>query len=249
MKRAAGLVDRIGKRVNSIYVTMDSHRVMDIGHPSMYMDKAGKAPAPLATMISAEDFDAGIWTTRNPAHRSRVLKYLRALKAQGNYPAQMVWPEHCLIGTWGHNIQEDLLASLQHWERTEGATVDTITKGTNVWTEHYGALMAEVTDYDIVGRDDGVLLNTDFLEMLQAVDMVGILGEASSHCVLATVQQVVDNIGAEHLKKLHLITDCMSPVGDATAFGGPCFPAIAAAFLTDMEKRGLNLTTSDQFLA
>jgi nicotinamidase/pyrazinamidase len=77
--------------------------------------------------------------------------------------------------------------------------------------------------------------------------MIAVAGEALSHCVKRTVEQIVENIGAEHLKKFYILTDCTSSIpkiGD-----GPDFPAISADFLRDMEARGLNLTTSVEFLA
>jgi nicotinamidase/pyrazinamidase len=83
--------------------------------------------------------------------------------------------------------------------------------------------------------------------VLQEADIIGIAGEASSHCVATTIQQIVDNIGDQHLPKIHILTDCMSPVPQTP--GAPDFPAIAQKFLKDMEARGLVLTTSDAFLA
>ncbi len=82
--------------------------------------------------------------------------------------------------------------------------------------------------------------------MLQDADIVGVAGEASSHCVLETVKQIANNIGIEHVKKFHVIRDCMSPVAQVP--GGPDFPALADAFFRDMETKGMTLTTSDRFL-
>ena len=103
--------------------------------------------------------------------------------------------------------------------------------------------MAEVPD----AEDPGTALNTAVLDMLSTADKIGIAGEASSHCVLTTVNQIAENIGTEHIKKFELITDCMSPVGAVP--GGPDFPAIAADWLKDMQRLGMTLTTSKDFLA
>jgi nicotinamidase-related amidase len=206
----------------------------------MWRNKDGDRPAPF-TVITVDDIENDIWTPRNPVYRTRMLDYARELESGGNYPL-MVWPEHCIIGTPGHNVQENLMKALKGWERREFANIDFVTKGTNTFTEHYGALQAEVPD----PSDPGTGLNTKFLDVLSDADMVVVAGEALSHCVKSTVTQIADNIGEEHVKKFHILTDCSSPVpkvGD-----GPDFPAIAADWLKEMEGRGMKLTTSAGFL-
>ncbi|WP_050400454.1 cysteine hydrolase family protein [Bradyrhizobium embrapense] len=241
MTRVAGVVKRIGRRLNDIHVTLDSHRVIDVAHPGFWRGADGKHPAPF-TMITNADIKSGMWEPRNHTLRRRMLDYTAALEAAGKF-VLMIWPEHCIIGSWGHNVVDVLRDELAAWERDNFATIDFVTKGTNTFTEHYGALMAEVPD----PADPSTQLNGGFLSVLQEADVIGIAGEASSHCVATTIRQIVDNIGDDHLRKIHILTDCMSPVPQTP--GGPDFPAIAQQFLKDMEARGLVLTTSDAFLA
>jgi nicotinamidase-related amidase len=241
MKRVARLIDRIGHKLD-IHVTLDSHRLIDIAHPAFWMNQNGQQPAPF-TIISAADIDAGIWTTRNPAFRSRALAYAKNLESTPGHYKICIWPPHCLIGTWGHNVHSVLNDALQRWSDKEFAMVDYVTKGSNPWTEHYGALMAEVPD----PNDPSTGLNTEFLKMLAEADVVAVAGEASSHCVLKTVTQIADNIGDEHVKKFHLLCDCMSPVPAIPNVVD--FPAIAEGFLKDMKRRGMTVTTSVDFLS
>lgn len=241
MKRVATLIDRIGRKLTDIHVTLDSHRVIDVAHPGFWEARDGKQPPPF-TIVSAADIRNAVWSPRVPSLRKRMIDYAEALENGGKYPL-MVWPEHCVIGTPGHNVQPDLMNALVRWERRELANVDYVVKGTNPFTEHYGALMAEVPD----ANDPGTGLNTAFLSMLAEADIVAIAGEALSHCVKSTVDQIADNIGAEHIKKFRILTDCSSPVPQVG--NGPDFPAIAAAWLKDMQSRGMQLMTSDQFLA
>ena len=241
MGRLAGMIDRVGDRLEDIHVTLDSHRVIDIGHPGMWRNVDGDSPPPF-TIIETDDLKNDIWTPVNPGFRADFIKYSEKLTAQGNYP-MMVWPEHCIIGTPGHNVQGVLMDSLRKWERNSFANVDYMTKGTNAFTEHYGALEAEVVN----PSDPSTSLNTDFISFASDADIIGVGGEASSHCVLSTLGQVAKVMGDDNLHKLHILTDCMSPVpkvGD-----GPDFPALAEQGLKDMEKRGAVLTTSDKFLA
>ena len=242
MERVATLVDRIGKRLDDIHVTLDSHQDIDVGHPAMWMDQNGKEPNPF-TIISAADIEAGMWTTRNPNLRTRMLGYAQSLESAADHYKICVWPTHCVIGSWGHNVHPVLHKSLRRWASENFANIDYVTKGSNPYTEHYGALMAEVPD----PRDPTTSLNTAFLQMLAEADIVVVAGEASSHCVLKTVSQIADNIGDEHVKKFHLLTDCMSPVPAIPNVID--FPAIAQAWLASMKKRGMTLTTAKEFLA
>ncbi|MBI4068160.1 hypothetical protein HY413_01990 [Candidatus Kaiserbacteria bacterium] len=239
MKRVAKIVERCGRKFSDIHVTLDSHRLVDIAHPVWWVDGRGKNPAPF-TLITASDIEKGIWTTRNPAFRKRSLEYTKKLEATGKYTL-CIWPVHCLIGTWGHNVQSDLNGALQAWSEKEFAMVDYVTKGSNPWTEHYGALQAEVPD----PTDPGTALNTEVLSMLKPADVIALSGEALSHCAMATINQIADNIGDEHIKKFHILTDCSSPVIHPAVD----FPAISAKWLKAMEKRGMHLTTSRDFLA
>jgi nicotinamidase/pyrazinamidase len=241
MERVGLMVNRIGARLDDIHVTLDSHRVIDVAHPGFWRDQNGHSPFPF-TIISHDDVKNGIWTPRSQGYQAQMLRYTAALAAGGKFPL-MIWPEHCLIGSWGHNVVDILKLRLNDWERKQFANVNYVTKGTNAFTEHYGALMAEVPD----PADPSTQLNGEFINVLQGADIIAIAGEASSHCVKTTVEQIVDNIGDQHLPKIHILQDCMSPVPQTP--GGPDFPAIAGQFLKDMEKRGLVLTTSDAFMA
>ncbi len=246
MKRLAAMVDRVGQKLQKIHVTLDSHHLVDIAHPAFWRDESGASPSPL-TIISAAAIKDGTWTPRRPELRDYTIGYAKELEANGKFQI-MVWPPHCLIGTWGHNVQPDLAAAMDRWSEARVRNIDFVTKGTNVLTEHYGALLAEVP----IANDPSTQLNGRFLQMLQEADIIAVAGEASSHCVKATVEQVADNIGEEHIKKFYLLTDAMSPVPAVTAPDGSVivdFPAIADQFLKDMASRGMKLSSTVDFLA
>jgi nicotinamidase/pyrazinamidase len=168
--------------------------------------------------------------------------YTEELGRRGNYPL-MIWPEHCLIGSPGHAVQAEVADALRRWQREGGRNVDYVTKGVNAFTEHYGGLMAEVP----LPSDPSTALDTAFLRRLAAADMIAVGGEALSHCVKATVDQIADNIGGAHIGKLQLLTDCMSSIPKVG--NGPDFPALSADWLRAMQVRGAKLVKSDGFLA
>jgi nicotinamidase/pyrazinamidase len=241
MERTAKMIERIGHKIDDIHITLDSHRQFDIAHPSFWMDEHGKQPSPF-TIISVADVENCRYTPRVPAHRAWALTYVKALANSGKY-ALCIWPPHCLIGTWGHNVYHRLDDALQRWSDKEIATVNYVTKGSNPFTEHYGALMAEVAD----PKDSSTGLNSGFLNMLVQADMIGVFGQASSHCVLETLKQIANHIGDEHIKKFYLLKDCMSPVPAIPNVVD--FPAIAEAGLKDMQRLGMTVTNSVDFLS
>jgi nicotinamidase-related amidase len=241
MERCARLIDRLGSRLTNIHVTLDTHHVIDVAHAGFWRDADGNPPPPF-TLIGHDDIKDGIWSPRNDTYRQRMLYYTAALAAAGKF-VLMIWPDHCLIGSWGHGVVDVLMPALQRWERTHFTNIDFVTKGTNIFTEHYGALMAEVPD----PRDMSTQLNDNVISLIQQADIIGIAGEASSHCVKTTIEQIVGNIGDAHLSKIHILTDCMSPVSPTP--NSPDFPAITQSFFNEMQARGLVLTTHDAFLA
>jgi len=179
-------------------------------------------------VIAAADVRAGRYQPRLKQAQGRVLSYLDALETAGRY-AHMVWPVHCEIGTWGHNIHHDLRLACNRWEEQQLAVAAKVSKGENPWTEHYSAIKAEVPDPE----DASTQLNSGLIAQLQKADRVFIAGEAGSHCVKATTEHIVENFAPENLRKLVLIEDCISAVTG--------FEAQYATFLSAMRSRGVGI--------
>jgi nicotinamidase-related amidase len=217
-----------------ISVTLDSHHRIGIERPAFWMQADGSAVTPF-TQITAASVRAGQYLPRNPKATNRVLAYLDTLEAAGRYTL-MVWPAHCEIGSWGHNVHADVRAAYNLWEERELGIVNKVTKGSNPWTEHYSAIMAEVPDAD----DPTTQLNRGFIDVLIDSDLVLIAGEAGSHCVKATTEHIADNFGGS-TSKIVLLTDAMSPVGG--------FDAQYQQFLADMRGRGVQTATTTDMLA
>ena len=57
----------------------------------------------------------------------------------------------------------------------------------------------------ILIADDHAIVRSGLKQLLSGLGDFTVAGEASSHCVLKTVQQIADNIGKEHIKKFHLL--------------------------------------------
>jgi nicotinamidase-related amidase len=240
MDRLSTMVDRIGPRIDDIVVTLDSHRRVDISHPLWFRDSAGNTPAPF-TMISAADLRSGKWNTYLPSYRARTLQYLEALEAGGRYP-HIIWPEHCLIGSEGHGVWPNLLNAIHRWEGSF-ALAGMVTKGSNMWTEHFSAVKAEVPD----PNDPSTQINTDLIRTLEESDQILIAGEALSHCVLSTVEDIALYFSnPDYVKKMILLTDATSNVPNPP--GTTLFSDRAAQFITSMKAKGMKTATTADFL-
>lgn len=235
MQRLSAMVYRGLRGLSEISVTLDSHPHLGIERPTFWMQGDGSDMRPF-TQVLASDVRAGRYLPRNPKATARVVAYLDALEAAGRYTL-MVWPVHCEVGTWGHNVHADLRRAYNAWEEREFGAVQKVAKGSNPWTEHYSALMAEVPD----PTDPATQLNRRLIDALEQADLIPVAGEAGSHCVKATVEHIADNFGQDNLKRLVLLTDCISPVTG--------FEQQYKDFLADMSRRGLQLSTSADFLS
>jgi nicotinamidase-related amidase len=234
LQRVAGLIDQGGAGLSAISITLDAHHRLDIAHPSFWRQGDGSAVTPF-TQIEAAQVRAGVYLPRDPQSLPRALAYLDALEAAGRYRL-MVWPVHCEIGSWGAAVHADVRAAYNRWEERTLGVVTKLGKGSNPWTEHYSAVMAEVPDDD----DPATQLNRGFIATLAQADTVYITGEAGSHCVRATTEHIAANLDAAGRARLVLVTDCMSPVAG--------FEAQYQDFLAAMSQAGVRLATSAQVL-
>ena len=234
MARLAQMVMRLGSRLSEIHVTLDSHHPVHIAHPIFWSDPAGNHPNPF-TLISAEDVQKGRWTATDPAARDRALAYVSALDANGRYPL-CIWPPHCLIGSRGHAVQPVLFEALVKWE-DQYRVVDYVEKGSNIYTEHYSAIKADVPD----PGDPSTQLNTRLVSVLASADVVAVAGEAGSHCVASTVRDLADSFGDDRLvSKIVLLQDAVSPVGG--------FGDTQSRFVAELTARGMTLSSTGEFM-
>jgi nicotinamidase-related amidase len=82
-------------------------------------------------------------------------------------------------------------------------------KGDNPLTEHYSMLGPEVTE----GPDGERLgaLNTELIEKLSTFDAVVVAGQAKSHCIAWTIDDLLEEESGL-AERTYLLEDCTSPV-------------------------------------
>jgi len=231
MERVAGMINRLGSKLEDIHVTLDQHHLLDVAHPLMWKGKDGKHPDPF-TIITAKDIEEGAWTPVRPSFTRKMIEYAKGLEAGGRYPL-CVWPQHCMIGTPGATIVKPIRDALDAWVKDSPATVDFVSKGSNIWTEHYSGVKAEVPD----PGDPSTQLNTRLIQTLEDADEILIAGEAGSHCLANTVEDIADGFSDDsYISKFVLITDGTSPVTG--------FENLQDEFIAKMTARGMRTTTA-----
>ena len=230
--RLIAMIKRLSDDLDSIHVTMDTHHLFHIAQPIFWIDKDGKHPRPF-TIITSKMLQNNEYQAAAPQYRNYAVEYVNTLERTGKY-SLCIWPPHCLIGTWGHDIYQELSSALIEWESGKpGRVVDYTYKGSNVRTEHYSAIRAEVSD----AADPSSRTNFALIERLKRADNIAIAGEALSHCVANTVRDLITCIPPE---KLVVLTDVSSNV--------PGFEKLGTDFLTEVEQIGVRLMTSVELL-
>ncbi|MCD8281917.1 MAG: isochorismatase family protein [Prevotella sp.] len=195
------------ERLNRIFVTMDSHRVMHIAHPAFWTNKAGENPAPF-TVISSEDAGKGTW--RAALNPDMCLDYLRRLEARGK--KHTVWKPHCIMNTAGYDIHKELKQALTAYAAA-GGEVSIIHKGDCIFAEHFSALKAEA-DSDLFPETK---LNTDLIAALDGFDRIFLAGECADICVRETLRDLTE-YAPQVVRKLVILSDCTSPLSAEFAF-------------------------------
>lgn len=233
MLRLARLIREMGDQIDEIYITLDSHKAMDIAHPSWWMDESGSPPPPF-TEISHQDAASGKWIARNPQARDRSVAYLKELEASGR-KTHRIWPEHCLTGSEGQRVHPELFEALMAWERLTMKSPVWVSKGENPFTESFSGFKSEVPD----PSDESTLMNTKLAELIiNGASEVLIAGEALSHCVADSVRDLAECVGGPRVSKLTLLTDATSPVDGCESLG--------EAFISELRARGMAVKTTEQ---
>lgn len=228
MARLATFITKNKKRIEEIHCTLDSHQSVHIAHPIFWVNSKGEHPNPF-TVITADDVKNGVWRTFYPPFQKRAQTYVDTLALNGRY-ALVIWPPHCIIGSWGASIVPTVSNALIDWEIEKFNKVNYVPKGSNFFTEHYSGIQADVID----DSDGSTKLNTVLIDALTQADEILITGEALSHCVANTVRDVATQFGVDNIKKFTLLQDTSSNVTG--------FEKLGRDFVLEMAGKGMKLT-------
>ena len=208
-------------RITQITATLDTHSAMQIFHAIFLVDGQGNHPDPM-TQVSYEDVLQGRWKFNpqiaaslgiTPEYgQKHLLHYTRALKEHKKYDLT-IWPYHVMLGSIGHALVPAVEEAVFFHTIARSSQADFEVKGSNPLTEHYSALGPEVLD----GPNGERIAerNTKFIQKLRDYDVVAIAGQAKSHCVAWTIDDLLNDIrfyDDRLVDKVYLLEDCTSPV-------------------------------------
>ena len=232
--------------------TLDTHQALQIFHRALLVDAEGRHPEPF-TLVTAEDVEAGRWRINpaaadglglDPDYAEEHLRYYtRTLEEGGKYNLT-IWPFHAMLGGIGHALVSALEEALFFHSIARSAPLDFQPKGDHPLTEHYSMLGPEV-EYDLEGEPLGKR-NHPLIERLLQFDAVVIAGEAKSHCVAWTIEDLLSDPTVQERgleEKVYLLEDCTSPV---VVPGSVDYTDEADAHFARFAESGAHVVRSDQ---
>jgi nicotinamidase-related amidase len=229
-RRTTEFIYRNLDRLTHITTTMDTHFAFQIFFPSFWVDQDDR-PLSAFREISTADLDRGE-VRPNPAVASWLchgnypwlLKqtrfYCAELEQAGKYRLYL-WPPHCILGSEGHALSGLLHEARLFHSFVRGMQSWVEVKGGNALTENYSVLRPEV-----LSRHDGQPLaqrNTAFIKTLLTADAVIVAGQAASHCVKSSIDDLLQEIVTVDralASKVYILSDCMSAVTVPDGKGG-----------------------------
>ena len=234
IQRTIEFIYNNAERITNITCSLDSHLPHQIFHPAWWADEAGNHPTPF-TLITYDDIKQGKW--RPLVAPVQSTNYVKQLEQEAKKQLT-IWPYHVMIGSIGNALDPELFTAVLYHSIARKTQPTWLTKGSIPLTEHYSIIQPEVSvpNHPMGGK------NKPFLDTLAQADVVVIAGEAESHCVLETVEDLVEDFSSqpEALQKIYFLRDCTSPVLHPDVD----FHAIAQARFADFEQQGVNFIDS-----
>jgi len=254
--RLAAFIYRNLGTIKGITATMDTHFAYQIFSASFWVGPDGNPLSPYR-VITTEDVHRGqarpnpdlAWWLPSGDYDwllKQVEFYCTELERAGKYTLY-IWPPHCILGSDGHSLVGVIHEARLFFSYVRGSQSWVQIKGDNPLTEHYSVFGPEVPR-----RFDGVLMaerDTGLVDKLLAADALVIAGEASSHCVKNSVEDLLDEVRARDpalARKVYLLADCMSAVAVPDGKGGfvADFTPEAEAALQRFAEAGMHLVRS-----
>jgi nicotinamidase-related amidase len=206
--RLSAHVAKSGKKYSDIFISLDSHDAVAIFHPGFWVGADGRNPEPF-TSITGEDLASGKWRASSESYQKNALGAFSAMKAK-NIASLTIWPEHCVISTWGHQIADGLREALRAWREATGRAVRYVFKGENPFTDQFSIFEG------LDSSHPQTAFNEPLFECLSSFASVTFAGEALSHCVEASIMSYTGRLGGagktRKKQNLLLLADCASPV-------------------------------------
>lgn len=251
--RIAEFIYRNSAHIKEISCTFDTHLLFQMFFNTFWLDANGNHPA-ANQFITTDDILSGKFSP-NPMiawwlcggnidfFKKQVIYYTQELARKGKYTL-FLWPPHCQLGSEGHALAGVIMEAWYFHGMVRGSQPRPEIKGDNPWTENYSIMAGEV----LTAHTGTVIAkkNTKFLDKLLTADAIVIAGQASSHCVKSSIEDILDEIviqrnAPELAKKVYIMEDCTSAV---VIPGVLDFTDDAQAALDKFANAGMNIVKS-----
>lgn len=241
-------------RITEIICCLSTHFPYQICFPSFWQDKKGEAPK-IGTQITLETLKDGsikpnpavgaivaagdaAWLSAYSRHYVKTLPEDRKLVIQ---------PYHALLGSQGHSLAGVIEEARLFHCFTRKAMGRLEMYGGNPLTESESVLATQV----LVSHDGRQIArrNVALVDTLLKSDALIVAGQASSHAVRRTLEDLLVDIKARDpklAKKVYILKDAMSAVAIPDGKGGLSIDATGEAerALGDLESQGMHLVES-----
>ena len=207
--------------ITEICPTMDTHGAMQIFHSVFLINDQGEHP-PAYSLISYDEIAQGVWKFNpalaqhlgvSPSEGQAYLEhYAQQVSGSSKYDLT-IWPYHAMLGGIGHALVSAVEEAIFFHSIARYSQPDMQIKGNNPFTENYSVLNPEVIT-DANGQAVAEK-NTTFTQKLMDFDAIIIGGQAKSHCVAWTIEDLLNEMLAVDetlVQKVYLLEDCSSPV-------------------------------------
>jgi len=272
MTRTAAMINRIGGKLDDIFVTLDSHQTFGIERPRFWKRVGdGAHPAPFTVLgihpdgkrIVKIDFSTGAPVATEEEYTTYLPSYLHQHGPVVD-PTDPTGKKR--LGAFGY-LQA--LATKQRYPHV-------------VWTEHccvgtWGwsivddlALALRKWEWDGPGRvnyvvkgnnpwtehfsgvqaevpdpdDPTTQVNTGLIKSLAEADIIAITGEALSHCVANTVTDIATQFAVSNPQYIEKLVLLTDASSNVTGFD-----FLGKKFVQDLTAKGMKLDTTTNFLA
>lgn len=215
-RRICSLLYRNLGAITQTVVTLDTHQAFQIFHAPFLIDSDGRHPDPY-TLVTSADVESGRWRVDPQAAEllgigrrgdGHLRAYVSELEEGGKYDLT-IWPFHAMLGGIGHALVSAIEEALFFHAIARRSQTRFEIKGWQALTEHYSVLGPEV----LRGSEGEALgeRNIALVEHLLRFDAVLVAGQAKSHCVAWTVEDLIA-LAPQIARRLYLLEDCSSPV-------------------------------------
>lgn len=241
--RLSAWIKNNASEIDHISYTLDTHQINDCSHPSIWRDKNGNTIQPHTVIMYQDILDGKYYPV---IYRQILQDYVRKIEELANdeikngivFPTlfHYIWPEHCIMGSAGAELDRKISDALIHWARQNPSfTYNAWVKGTNILTENFGIFQSQIvyTEYP------ETQLNQKLIQILEKYDNVFLAGQAKTHCIATSLKQAI-YLAPNLASKFVILEDAMSDV----VVPGIDFGAMAQPIYDLAKQKGIRFTTT-----